>query len=212
MKIFVTGTDTGVGKTYVCALLLEALRREGKLAAGFKPICCGGREDVDALLAASAPGLTHDEINPVWLKSPLAPYSASLIENAPIDSGILRAAYDEIEQRFEHIVVEGVGGWEVPVTRDVLTSDFASEIGLPVVVVVDNKLGAMNHTILTVRAIRARGLRCAGLILNHVDEERDSASISNGAVLAEILEVPILLDLLHGEEEVSLVDSDWDLG
>ena len=82
MKAYVTGTDTDVGKTYVTCLLLRALRDSGQRAAGFKPICCGDRDDCVALQSAGDPALTVDDINPVWLRTPAAPYAASMIENA----------------------------------------------------------------------------------------------------------------------------------
>jgi dethiobiotin synthetase len=109
--------------------------------------------------------------------------------------------------RFEDVLIEGAGGWEVPLTASETLADFAQSLGLPVVLVVNNRLGALNHTILTVRNIQARGLRCAGVILNHVGEERDAASISNRMVLERFLEVPILAEVMHGETEM-----DWPLG
>jgi len=97
------------------------------------------------------------------------------------------------------VLVEGAGGWEVPLRADVMLSDFARDLGWPVVVVVRNQLGALNHTILTVRAIQAAGLACAGLVINHPADERDPASISNRAVLEDVLDVPVLAEVMHGE-------------
>ena len=102
--------------------------------------------------------------------------------------------------------MEGAGGWEVPLTADVTLADFAATLALPVIVVVNNRLGAINHTLLTVRNIQQRGLHCAGVILNYVQEERDAASISNHAVLDHCLGVPVLAEVMHGETEI-----DWPL-
>lgn len=205
MNYFITGTDTDAGKTYVTCLLLEALKREGKRAVGFKPFCCGDRMDAVHLHASSAGDeLTLDEINPVWLKMPAAPYAAALMENRKLDFHQIRAALDSLSSRFETVLVEGAGGWEVPVAPGITVADFAQSLGLPVIIVVNNKLGALNHALLTVKNIASRGLICAGIILNYVKDERDPASISNRAVLAEFTDVPVLAEVMHGETEM-----DW---
>lgn len=204
MRLFITGTDTEVGKTHVTRLLLDALKARGESAAGFKPISCGGCEDAVILAAASAPPLSVEEANPVALKALASPMAAALIENKPVDVARILAAYEEISARYKHVLVEGAGGWEVPIRRDFSMADLAAAMDAPVVVVVRNRLGALNHTILTVRNLLARGLECAGIILNHVEEERDSASIANRAILEDVLGVPVVLDILHGETEI-----DW---
>ena len=206
MNFFITGTDTDAGKTYVTCLLLEALKREGKRAVGFKPFCCGDRMDAEHLLQASAGGVSVDEVNPLWLKVPAAPYAAALMENRVIDFDSIRAAYDHLDGQFETVLVEGAGGWEVPLAPEMTVADYAQNLGLPVIVVVNNKLGALNHALLTVKNIQARGLVCAGIILNYVRDERDPASISNRAVLASFSKVPVLAEVMHGETEI-----DWPL-
>ena len=205
MNYFITGTDTDAGKTYVTCLLLEALKRDGIRAAGFKPVCCGDRMDALHLQAASEKdAVTLDEINPVWLKVPAAPYAAALMENRTLDLDQIRAELDVLSSRFETVLVEGAGGWEVPMAPGMTVADFARSLGLPVIVVVNNKLGALNHALLTVKNITHRGLTCAGIILNYVKDERDPASISNRAVLAEFTDVPVLAEVMHGETEM-----DW---
>ncbi len=205
MHCFITGTDTNVGKTYVTCLLLEALRREGVAAAGFKPVAAGDRGDAHAILAASGgPPLTLEEVNPLYLKAPAAPHVAALLENKAVDVPALTTAFLALAARYATVLVEGAGGWEVPLTSKLTMADFAQQLGLPVVVVVNNKLGALNHTILTVRSIQARGLTCAGLVLNHVGDERDTASISNRAMLEQFLHVPVIAEVMHGETELSL--------
>lgn len=201
---FITGTDTGVGKTYVTCLLLKAMARAGTKAVGFKPIACGGREDAVQLLEAGNAELTLDDINPVSLSAPAAPYPASLIENRAIEPGELIAKANLIQENHDFIFVEGVGGWEVPITRDYFISDFAVELGLPVILVVENRLGAINHTVLTVKAIQQRGLKCQGLILNNTKEERDSASISNRNVLEQVLGIPVLMEVIHDETDIQM--------
>lgn len=200
MRCFITGTDTDAGKTYVTRLLLEALNAAGHATAGFKPVCCGSRQDAVELANAGVPGLSIDEVNPVFYKQPLSPLAAGWLENRPFDSEPVLNAWTALSARFEHILVEGAGGWETPLTPEKTMGDLAAALGLPVLVVVNNRLGALNHTLLTVRAIEARGLTCAGLILNYPHDERDSASISNAAVLrAALPRVPVLAEVMHGE-------------
>ena len=206
MNLFITGTDTGVGKTYISRLLIEALRRTGHDTVGMKPICCGDRADAEELHAASGVAVPLNLINPVWLRAPAAPYAASLVENRTIDLSIVREAFAELRAAHKSLIVEGVGGWRVPITADYFISDLAAEFGLPVAVVVSNRLGALNHTILTVEAIRSCGLECAGLILNQVNNptaESEIATSTNAAVLESLVDAPILLTVSHGLREVS---------
>ncbi len=208
MNWFITGTDTGVGKTYVTCLLLRALRAKGEEAAGYKPLCCGERDDVRELWEASGKrhDLSLDAINPVWLRPPVAPYTASMIEERPIDVGQLIDGYQKLSEKFKHVLVEGVGGWRVPIRQDYDSADLAVELGLPVVVVVHNKLGAINHTLLTLESIERRGLEIAGIIINSFDgDERDDiATRTNPAIIEQLAGVPVLLKINHGQASVAL--------
>ena len=205
MRLFLTGTDTGVGKTRVTTLLIRALRAKGIDAIGMKPLCCGGREDPEAILAACDAAIPLDDINPVWLRVPAAPYTAALIENRPIDLALIRATFARLAAAHASIIVEGAGGWRVPIARDFFISDLAAEFALPVAVVVANKLGAINHALLTVESIRARGLECAGVIFNHTTSAADDiAAITNRGMLEEILGVPILYEIAHGQAVLAL--------
>ncbi len=192
MSVFVTGTDTGVGKTSFTVWLLERLRAEGIRAAGYKPICCGDRQDAELLLAASAPGLTIDEVNPVWLQMPAAPLTAALAEKRAIDLPALRHGFVRLSERVDFVAVEGVGGWIVPISADYFSSDLAADLQLPVLVVAHNKLGCLNHILLTVRAIASAGLKCAGVVLNDLGAEGDLASQTNADILWRCLSLPIV--------------------
>lgn len=207
MHYFITGTDTDAGKTYVTCLLLDALKRAGRRAAGFKPFCCGDRGDAVQLLQNSADGLSLDQINPVWLKVPAAPYVAALMENRRIDLEMVRLSFIALAAIHETVLVEGAGGWEVPVAPGVTVADFSQTFALPVILVVNNKLGALNHALLTIKNIESRGMTCAGVILNHVRDERDPASISNRAALEAFTHVPVIAEVMHGETEI-----EWPLG
>ena len=206
MSIFITGTDTAVGKTRVAAMIVRALRAAGVDAVGFKPICCGGREDAEELQSASASAecanaITLNDVNPVWLRPAVAPYTAAMIEGRVVDVALVRETFTRLRAEHATVIVEGCGGWLVPVARDFSMADLAAEFALPVLVVAANRLGVINHTLLTVAAIRASGLVCAGVILNqvHPPAPDDAAALTNGAVLEELLDVPLLGEVEFGE-------------
>ncbi len=199
MSFFITGTDTGVGKTYVTRLILEALRRDGRDAVGYKPVACGDREDAPILAAASG-GIALDEVNPVYLKTGVAPFVAGLLENRTVDPAELLAGFHRLAERHAHVIVEGAGGWEVPLAANYRVSDLAADFNLPVVLVAANRLGALNHILLTVQAIRAKGLVCAGIVLNQLEDEMDTAMITNKGVVEDLAGVPLLDHLIHGQD------------
>ncbi|WP_367874955.1 dethiobiotin synthase [Luteolibacter sp. Populi] len=199
VSYFVTGTDTGVGKTRFSCLLLEALRAEGVAAAGFKPVCCGDRDDAVHLATASG-GLAVEDVNPIWLKAAVAPLVAGMLENRPVDPAYLLEAFRRFSAMHPTVIVEGAGGWRVPLAEGYDMADLAVDIGLPVIVVVGNRLGALNHTILTVDAIRARGLEIAGLVINHLADELDTAAITNKGMIEQLTGVPILAEIIHGQD------------
>jgi dethiobiotin synthetase len=199
MSFFITGTDTGVGKTYATRLILQALREEGHDAVAYKPVACGDRDDA-VILAAASGDLPLDEINPVFLKTAVAPYVAGLLENRTVDPAELIAGFHQLAAKHQIVLVEGAGGWEVPIAADYLISDLAAALKLPVIVVAGNRLGALNHTILTVRAIQAKGLLCAGIIMNQLEDEMDTAMITNKGVIEDLTGVPLLDHLIYGQD------------
>lgn len=202
MSLFVTGTDTGVGKTHTVVQMLRLLRRAGRRCAGFKPICCGDRGDARLLLEASAPGLTLDDVNPIWLKMPAAPFVASVAEDCQVDILRVRDALESLRANVDVVLVEGVGGWLVPIRADYFVSDLAAEMGFPVLVVVANKLGCLNHTMLTVRSIRDGGQAIAAIVLNDVGGADPDVAKTNFHALGNMLPaVPILHSLPPNAEE-----------
>lgn len=202
MNYFVTGTDTGVGKTYVTSLILEALRAEGAYPVGFKPVSCGDRDDADLLSKASG-GLDLDEINPLHFQAPLAPYTAALLENTEIQIPQILTSYERIAAKYDQIFVEGAGGWEVPLTPKYFISDLAKDLQLPVIIIAANRLGALNHIILTIHAIQAKGLSCAGVILNQLEDEMDTPMITNKGILETLTDAPLLDHIIHGQDFIS---------
>lgn len=199
VSAFITGTDTAVGKTYVTRLILATLRNEGIDAVGYKPVASGDRADATILAAASG-NLSRDLINPVFLKPALAPMVAGMLENRVITREELLAGYETLAAAHRTVIVEGAGGWEVPLAPGFHMADLAVALGLPVVVVAANRLGCLNHTLLTVKAIQARGLRCAGIVLNQLEDEMDTAMITNHGVIESLAGVPLLAHLIHGQD------------
>jgi dethiobiotin synthetase len=171
-----------------------------------KPICCGDREDARLLLAAGCDGLSIDEINPVWLKTPAAPFTAAEIENYKFKPEIFLDAFRLLAEKVDDVFVEGVGGWRVPIAADFYVSDLAVALGLPVLVVAQNRLGCLNHAFLTVESVRQMGLTCAGVVLNELVGQSNIAMATNRDVLQRLCGVPVLTGL---EDKVCILESDW---
>lgn len=202
MSLFVAGTNTDVGKTYVTRLILEGLRQQGVDAVGYKPISCGGLEDSEILAEASG-GLPLDQVNPVQLQTAVSPNVACMLENREIDVRQLIEGYHQLAAAHDCVLVEGAGGWEVPITAEYRMSDLAADLELPVLLVAANQLGAINHSLLTIQGIQAKGLICAGIVLNQLVDELDTAMITNKGVIAELSGVPLLDHLIHEQDFVA---------
>jgi dethiobiotin synthetase len=199
--LFITGTDTGVGKTHVTALLLAELRRRGVHAAAFKPIACGGggRNDARIYRQLMNEEVPLDVINPVYLRHPLAPSVAAKLERKRIDLRVVFASYQLLTTNYSTILVEGAGGLLVPIKRKYFVADLARELGLPVVIVSRLSLGTINHTLLTVRQAQAMGLTVRGVILNDtLGRRRGLAEHTNIRVVPEVCGVPLLCVVPHG--------------
>ncbi|MFM8459283.1 MAG: dethiobiotin synthase [Chthoniobacterales bacterium] len=196
---FITGTDTDCGKTFVTALLVKAARAAGVDAIAAKPFCCGPREDVEILSAASGYTESLDAVNPVWLKTPAAPRACELLGEPAADISAALEGVRLLAARHAQVLCEGAGGWLVPIAKDYTIADFAVDLGWPVVVVVRNKLGALNHTLLTLESIRRRGLSLAGIVLNDLEGQPDEATRTNRRVLEESCACPVLVEITRGQ-------------
>ena len=174
---FVTGTDTDIGKTLVASTMLHVLVQQGVRAIGMKPIAAGAElrdgvrhsDDVDRLAAETNVSLPVDLTTPYLLRDATAPHIAAAQEGISIDLAHIQACYNRVASAADAVVVEGVGGFRVPLTDRHDTADLAQQLGLPVVLVVGLRLGCLNHALLTVDAILARGLQLAGWVANVVD-------------------------------------------
>lgn len=196
LSLFVTGTDTEIGKTFVSAALLRGFARKGLRAAGMKPVAAGAflrdgvwhNEDADALDAAAGVLLPPEIRTPYLLKEPAAPHIAAALEHVALDVANIVACYDNVRARsdIDVVVVEGVGGFRVPLTATQDTADLAVALALPVVLVVGMRLGCISHALLTADAIAARGLPIAGWVANRIDPAMTFAD-ENIAALRERL-------------------------
>lgn len=201
---FVTGTDTGVGKTLVSCALLHALARRHPRVVGMKPVAAGlvqtpdgwDSEDAIALRAASTVGVPPALDNPVRLPDPLSPHLAAERAGTRIDIPHLVACQRELAQHADAMVVEGAGGFLVPLTPEHTGADLAQALGLPVLLVVGLRLGCLNHALLSAEAIRARGLTLAGWVANRIDPGMAAAD-ENIAFLRQRLGAPLLADIPH---------------
>ncbi|MFA6169742.1 MAG: dethiobiotin synthase [Candidatus Margulisiibacteriota bacterium] len=189
--IFITGTDTGVGKTYVTQYLAEEFRRQGSDVGIMKPISCG--PDNDALQLKKKLKLNDpiELINPIQLKYPLAPLSASRLEKKKIDLKKIFAAFKKLEKKHDLILIEGVGGVAVPITSNYCVIDLIKELNTPTIVVARAGLGTINHTLLTVSALKDQEIEIMGIILNGF-RGKDRAEKSNDEVIEELSGVPVI--------------------
>jgi dethiobiotin synthetase len=194
MHLFITGTDTGVGKTFFTCWLVRAWRLQGHDSTALKPISTGGREDAICLRDAIDSRLALDEINPIHFREPAAPLLAARAENRTIDFKALNQGIHAMRTRFSHLAVEGIGGWRVPLAPGYDVRDWARDLGFPVVVVARGTLGTLNHTLLTVDSIRDAGLTCAGVVVNAGPDESPNR-VSPDFDLARRRNVDLLRDL-----------------
>jgi len=189
--VFITGTDTGVGKTLLTGLLLHHLRRRGCQALAMKPFCSGDRTDVRLLHAVQGEELTLDEINPFFFHEPLAPLVAARKHQQSIRLRDVLRRIADVASRCQHLLVEGSGGLLVPLGESYTVADLIVKLGCEVFVVSANRVGTINHTLLTARLLQHLGIRRVKVIM--MGRRRpDKSSGSNPLVLAELLgRVPV---------------------
>lgn len=193
---FITGTDTGVGKTHVACGLLRVLAAEGARAAGFKPVATGcvgpagalRNDDALALMAAGEVAAAYEAINPYAFAPPIAPHLAARAAGVAIRPEPILRAFAALTEQAEVVVVEGAGGWRVPLGDDWDMADLARQLGLPVVLVVGMRLGCLNHALLSAEAI---GDLLCGWVANEIDDGMDAME-GNLASLRQRLPVPCL--------------------
>jgi dethiobiotin synthetase len=207
---FVTGTDTEMGKTFICQSLLDALNNKGYVTAGYKPIAAGceqtpkglRNEDGLTLQASSSLDLTYEEVNPIAFEAPVAPHLAHQAQVSDEDAQYI--PIDKIRHGFVHlvqkepnvIVIEGAGGWRLPLGgsyqgKPRYLSEFVIEQNLAVILVVGIRLGCLNHAVLTAEAIRNDGLKIAGWVANQVDQNM-AMQDENIETLKSLIDAPFI--------------------
>lgn len=192
---FVTGTDTGVGKTTVSCALLRAFAAQGKKAVGMKPVVAGSENgrwhDVEQLIAASNIRAEREYVNPYALHPPISPHIAAQQAGIDIDIAGIERAYQALSSQADIVIVEGAGGFLVPLNAQQTGADLARALNLPVILVVGMRLGCLNHALLTAQAIHASGLPFAGWVANCIDPQMRTLQ-ENIATLEQRLESPLL--------------------
>lgn len=205
MNFFITGTDTNAGKTFVTSLLTRSLRKAGFDTVAMKPVSCGEPEDTRELHAAADGELSMEEVTPVSYKAPLAPIEAARLEHRTFDPSEVMVPFARLCASRRSLLVEGVGGWLVPLTATYSAADLAKEMGLPVLLVVRNRLGSLNHALLTLESIKAHGLTCGGIVLNnHPADEGDLSRDGNRRLLPTLTEIPIFFEISPGQTDLEL--------
>ena len=192
---FVTGTDTGIGKTTVSCALLRAFAAQGHKVIGMKPIAAGVENgkwlDVEQLLAASNVNVTRQQINPYAFDPPISPHLAARQAGREIDLTVIQQAYQTLSTQADRVIVEGAGGFLVPVNQYQTGADLAQTLNLPVILVVGMRLGCLNHALLTAQAVRATGSTLAGWVANCIDPQM-LAEAENITTLEQRLDCPLL--------------------
>lgn len=198
--LFVTGTDTGCGKTRIAAGIIARLRSRHMKVAGMKPVASGCERhggalrnaDAEALIDAAHLELPYGAVNPFAFEPPIAPHLAAEEAGRPIELDTILEAYRRLDDAADVVVVEGVGGWAVPLGGELMLADLARALALPVVLVVGLRLGCLNHAQLAARAIREDGLTLAGWIGNSVDPDFERPGANLAALRARLKPVPCL--------------------
>ena len=202
--IFITGTDTGVGKTVLTGLLLHHLRQSGCHALAMKPVCSGNRADVEFLNAVQDAELKRDEVNPYFSSEPLAPLVAVRRHDRPVHLPDVLHRIRRLAGRCQCLLVEGIGGVLVPLGKGLFVLDLIAGLGCRTILVSRNRLGTINHTLLSVHALQHAGIKELRTVLNP-SSEPDSSTATNASTLADLLDpIPVFSLPFLGREPARL--------
>jgi len=196
---FITGTDTGVGKTIVTACLLSLFQKRNMSVGVMKPVetgvdpVCSANSDAKFLMEISRCLDPLPLVSPIRLKPSASPYQAAKMENSPINVDAILQSYNTLAGKYENLLVEGVGGLLVPLKPNYFVCDLVRDLGLPVLVVGRNALGTLNHTLLTLRAAKQAGIPVRGVILNRTEPgEPNAIERGHAEIITELSQVPVL--------------------
>jgi dethiobiotin synthetase len=194
--IFVTGTDTGVGKTVITAALAWTLKQSGKKVVVMKPIQTGtsaaGLMDIEFVQRVIGTDYPIEEVCPYRFPLPLAPSVAASFVGQKVDLDKIRSAFHKLDSAHDTVVVEGAGGLLVPIIEDYLMADLAFDLNLALLIVIRPSLGTLNHTLLTVDSARTRGLKVLGIVINRFPSNPDLAEKTNPELIIRMTGEPLL--------------------
>lgn len=219
---FVTGTDTEVGKTYVSTALLKAAAQSGRSAIGYKPIAAGcewhdqqwQNEDALALKQASNLPLQLADVNPIALEPAIAPHIAAKLANTIISEAVIKQGYDNLLSRqADVLLMEGAGGWRLPIGNGRFLSDVVKALSLEVIIIVGMRLGCLNHALLTAEAVMTDGLKIKGWIANTLTPDMPYLA-ENLATLKQLMPAPQLATIPYQtapdyQQLAAIFDSSW---
>ena len=216
--LFITATDTDMGKTTIALALMQYLKRSGYSVAAFKPVAAGcnntasdlRNQDAIQLQASSSIKVDYALLNPYAYEPPIAPHIAAEKTQQPIKIDTIKQCYEKIRRLADWTIVEGAGGWLVPINKQQTMADVTLALDIPVVVVVGMKLGCINHTLLTFDSIKQHGCQIAGWIANTVDPDMDNFD-DNLAFLKHKLPAPLLATIPYLQTTDKSIDVDIDL-
>jgi len=223
-SFFITGTDTGVGKTTITAALAASIKKLGVDVGVMKPVATGIQQksgfkssDVSVLCQACGMDDPEDLVNPVFMPLPVSPYDASKILDIKFDREIIFEKFEKLKNKHEMLLVEGIGGIMTPLSRDYFVADMIKEMGLETIIVTRSTLGTLNHTAMTVRTCHDYKIPIKGIIVNSYDEKGGPAEKNSPSTIHEITNIPILgalpfvRDYQNVEMIISLVEKSIDL-
>ena len=202
---FVTGTDTDVGKTYIASALVRYFVQQGQTAVGMKPIAAGCEKingelrnaDVSALLEASNIVARLEDVNPYTFEPAIAPHIAAEQVGATVSLNKIKHAFDALQSQADVVIVEGAGGFRVPINRQETMADLAVKLNLPIILVVGIRLGCINHALMTAGSIRAAGLNLVGWVANRIDPNMPALE-ENVETLKAMIKAPCIADVNWG--------------
>ena len=208
---FITGTDTEIGKTYTSVLLIQSLKAKGLRVAAMKPVASGGylqngrlvNDDALQLFEAAGLDVPYEWVNPYCFEPAIAPHIAANNAGVTIELDVIKQAYDQLAKQADVIIVEGVGGWCVPLSENVSVPALAKHLDLPVILVVGMKLGCLNHALLTADRIQQDGLQLAGWMANCVNEKMPCLQ-ENLATLKASIHSPVVAVIDYAANEIVL--------
>jgi len=204
--IFIAGTDTDAGKTYIACGIARALKTAGINTGVMKPVCSGGRDDARKLISASGVRDSLELVNPIFLKYPLAPLVSARLSRENISLLKIRHAHRELAKKHNFMVVEGVGGIYVPLKKRYFVFNLIKEFDFPVLVVAKPYLGTINHTLLTINKLQKEGIDVAGIIISG-GNEKTLAEKSNAKILRELTGLPV--ESIKRGGSINLAKNQW---